>query len=193
MGKYVKYVLVVLVVLAVGIFLYWRTNSAQLPEGQTVSYDLIDRGNYGLYSKMLAEVDEDEASKMSVVVIDNIADWRRFWGESIRESGTGGFEGVPEVDFEDNIVIGVLQGVKPTSGYYLNTDGVVTDKDGLVLNMNVVEPENNEGLAQVISSPYEVISVAKIDSVDYSRLKVKIVNVLNGEEVFSDSYQNLTK
>ncbi|MFA4931267.1 MAG: protease complex subunit PrcB family protein [Patescibacteria group bacterium] len=191
MKNWLKYMVIVLVVLIVGGIIYWWvTNNRSVESGVPVNFSLIDRSNYGLYSDALEE-DSQVYKDISVVVVDNDADWKRFWESSIRNIGTGGFDSLPAVDWNANVVLAILQGVKPTGGYYLSTESVVTMSNGLLINMKIVEPAETDGLSQAISSPYEVISVPRVEAIGLKGAKIRVVNVSDGAVVFEKPYQDL--
>lgn len=181
MNKMKYYLVAVGVVVILGLVYLGVRNKVWDEQLNKVEFNLVDRGNYGLYSQLLTE-NVEEASKLKLFVINNQADWKRFWEEYIRSAGTGGFEKEPTIDFEKKIVVAVLQGVKNSGGYYMQTDSVELGGNTLKVNMGIFEPAATDANTQVISSPYELITIDADEIVKANKL-IKVVNVNKNNEI----------
>lgn len=167
----------------------FNKNQSSLP----VEFNLLDRGNSGLYGQGISDLNnvEDRYKKLSVSLIDNQADWKRFWDSNIRQSGTGGFQGAPEVDFNSKYVLAVLQGVKPTGGYYLLVKEILFSNNSLIVKVEIVEPKSGEPNTQSITSPYDVVSVAKLNQALKDKYKIIIENAVDGKVLLEDNLANI--
>ncbi|MBU0648392.1 protease complex subunit PrcB family protein [Patescibacteria group bacterium] len=190
MKKYLKIIVFVVVVLLVMGVLYWRQrDNALLIDGvERVDIQLVDRGNYGLYSGMISdEIKDEEYGQLTAWVIEDSASWKRFWESNIRDDDTGGFEGAPTVDFDTKLAIGVLQGIKEAGGYYLTVNEVKISKNAVVIYAQIIEPRGDEVLSQVVTSPYDVFTIDRNDVFSNDSARLIVINTVDGETVFDKS------
>lgn len=66
-----------------------------------------------------------------------------------------------KLNFEENFVIIVFQGKKPTSGYSVKITQVTRSDSIINVYAQFLEPKPNEAKVDEISSPYQVIQVMK--------------------------------
>lgn len=66
-------------------------------------------------------------------------------------------EPIPEVDFESNIVMAVMQGPKNTAGYSISITRAFQVGGEVTVEINAVEPEPGSMTAQVLTSPYHLV------------------------------------
>lgn len=167
----------VIVLVVVGV-VYWYSKGGNETALMGVDFSMIDRGNYGLYGKTAVVENVDENLKsLSVWGFDNQADFKRFWENYIRQSGTGGFAEVPTVDFSRETVLAFLQGVKTEAGYYINVMRVNETNQALVVNILVAEPTEEEAKLSVVTSPYDVIRIVK----PYGEINNKLLRLIDDE------------
>lgn len=190
MTNKIKYLLVVLGLIIICGAVYWGIKNKVWEEQYSpLEFSLVDRGNYGVYSELLEE-DMEKAGMFSVFVIENQADWKNFWPDYIRNPNTGGFAYEPDVDFANKIVIVMLQGVKNSGGYYMMTNGVDLGSNSIKIDLGVFEPSGEDANTQVISSPYEIISIDRKDIIDSNKV-IKIFNNNNGQLMLEKKVSDL--
>lgn len=176
-----------LVIIGGGLW-YWK-NKKDTP-AIPVEFAMIDRGNYGLYGQGMSDLNnaEERFKKMSVSWIDNQADWKRFWETYVRQVGTGGFDKIPEVDFQNRVIVGILQGVKPTGGFYLLSKEVQQTGNVLIVKVEINEPKETDNNTQAVSAPYEIISLpASVNKTQW----VEIVNMADGKSILKEEVSKL--
>jgi hypothetical protein len=91
-------------------------------------------------------------------VVRTAADWNQVW----RDHAGPGSE-APAVDFESSMVVGVFLGARNTAGYTVEITAVEPDGAGLVVKYMETKPARGTILAQVITTPFHLVSVARAD------------------------------
>lgn len=185
MEKNFKYIVIIVLVLIIGGVLYLAVNKDLFKEKMNnVEVSLVDRGNYGLYGQNFKNENEDgKYNDLNVVVIDNKADFKKFWEEYIRLPNTGGFAVEPEVNFDENYVVAMLQGIKNSGGYYMNNNGVLEGDKTIQVKVSLFTPSSDEANSAVVSSPYEIISVKKNVDQDFKQKKLQVLDVNQSDKV----------
>lgn len=91
------------------------------------------------------------------LIIRSETEWRNFWDDlNLGER--------PEVDFDDEMVIAVSSGTRPTTGYSIRVAGVTAGDDGrLVVDVVETEPARNCITGQQITRPVDVVVVPRVD------------------------------
>jgi uncharacterized membrane protein len=69
----------------------------------------------------------------------------------------------PEVDFDTRMVAAVFAGQRPTSGFAVDIAATRREGDALVVVVNETQPDPSAANAQVIVSPYHVVSLPRED------------------------------
>lgn len=80
----------------------------------------------------------------------------------------------PEVDFESKIVVAVVLGQRPTGGYSVGIDEVLTTESGGQIQVRVTEtvPGDGCGVTQALTSPYVFVAIeAQNEKVEFSGSK----------------------
>jgi len=118
-----------------------------------VTVEEIDRGQYGDIVDGTQEVLRDEDAYASL--------WRRLYADQ---------DSVPDrpaVDFDTQIVVAVVLGQRPTGGYGVGIDEVLTTESGGQIQVRFTEsvPGDECGTIQVLTSPY-VLAVVETESGD---------------------------
>jgi len=91
-------------------------------------------------------------------VVRSAGDWQTLWRD---HGGPGAM--APEVDFSTEMVVGVFLGARNTGGYDVEITGVEPEAKGLVVRYTETMPGPGAMLAQVITSPFHLIRVARTD------------------------------
>jgi len=87
------------------------------------------------------------------VVIGNEADWRALWKEHAPEHDP------PHIDFASRTVLAVFLGSRSTAGYAVEITRVDRQAGATVVHVRESRPGRDQILAQVITSPFHVVSV----------------------------------
>ena len=75
----------------------------------------------------------------------------------------------PSVDFDDQLLVAVFMGQKPTAGYAVSFKGDAKVKgDALKIGIERTYPSPDDMVAQVITSPY---AIAIVERGDYTRVR----------------------
>lgn len=69
----------------------------------------------------------------------------------------------PPIDFETRMVIAVFAGHRPTPGFEVEVTGTRHERDTLVIVVNEREPRDGIVAAQVLVSPYHIVSLPRDD------------------------------
>lgn len=91
-------------------------------------------------------------------VVRSAGDWQALWRD---HAGPGA--AAPEVDFSTEMVVGVFLGARNTGGYDVEITGVEPEGTGLVVRCTETTPGPGAMLAQVITSPFHLVRVARTD------------------------------
>lgn len=103
-----------------------------------------------------------DAEPSEYVIRDQEA-FRNFWhnlsGDFVNDSN------VPEVDFDTFMVVGVMMGQKPSSGYDIAIDNasIQDNEDALQLSIVQTEPGPNCMNMTVITHPHHIIKIRKFE------------------------------
>ena len=98
-------------------------------------------------------------------VVNGEARWRRVWRKL-----TGSENGRPRVDFDRRRLLVVVQGRMPSGGHRIRITRVDGLPDGIVADVRAVSPASGCPMAQVLTSPYHVVSIPRIERrVDFVR------------------------
>ena len=141
-----KWVYRIAVVISAGVLV---TAGAFLSNEEDSEEDLIDFESIESGSYPVRRVDETE-----ILFIDDPEDYNE------------SFRGIPEeaeVDFEENTVLAVVLGVRPTGGYSIEIEKIVEKEDKLVIKAIETRPGESCRVTMAQTYPYQVVSVEKMD------------------------------
>lgn len=112
-----------------------------------MNVDQVDRGQYGKIVEGTQRVLRDEEAYASF--------WERL------HTGRTPVPDRPEVDFENRVVIAIVQGRRPTGGYRVEVDEVWASKDEEQIQVQFTETVPGEGciVTQAATSPYVLVTV----------------------------------
>ena len=91
-----------------------------------------------------------------VAVQDETA-WRALWKEHAPEHQP------PPVDFTTRTVLAVFLGSRMTAGYAVEITGVEPSGHDVVVHVRESRPGRDQTLAQVITTPFHIVSVPRIE------------------------------
>ena len=90
-------------------------------------------------------------------VVRTAAEWTSLWRDH-----AGAEAEPPEVDFGKQMVIGVFLGSRNTGGYAVEITAVEQQGDAIVVRYTETKPGPGMLLAQVITSPFHLVSVPQV-------------------------------
>ena len=70
---------------------------------------------------------------------------------------------LPEIDFEEEMVIAVFMGEKPTGGYSIEIDSIYEYPDRIVVNVVETEPDPDDMTTQALTYPYHIVTTANTE------------------------------
>ena len=116
--------------------------------GKTVEFDTISKGFYSLQvEKEYFVVRDAESFNQLLAFIEN-----------------GGSDVIDkDFDFSREMVVGAFLGEKPTGGYDIEITGVLEQNDYIEVLIKIDEPDPDEMVAQVITSPCHIIKLKRSD------------------------------
>ncbi|MHB9025638.1 MAG: protease complex subunit PrcB family protein [Armatimonadota bacterium] len=85
------------------------------------------------------------------IVLRDLDAWRKFWGETL-----GGDGDAPWINFGRFMVVGILLGEKPTTGYGVTIVSVAPDNDQVVVHYRLQTPAPGAAVDQTATSPYAI-------------------------------------
>lgn len=116
---------------------------SQAPTSRTASFRTIERGS------------QSNIDAARQVVIRTAAEWTAFWR-------THNFDKpAPQLDFDNEMAVGVFMGSRPTSGYSVAITGVAEHDGALVVTYTESSPRPGAMAAQVLTFPYHIVAVPK--------------------------------
>lgn len=95
------------------------------------------------------------------VVVNKKEDWENLWKEI--HSMTLPLPPLPEIDFTKNTVLATFLGQKPTGGYTIVIPKIVKKDKEIIVTLESKEPPKEAMAIQVITAPYYVVVVPKIE------------------------------
>jgi hypothetical protein len=84
-------------------------------------------------------------------------DWAKIW------AGHDPDRQAPEIDFTKETVVAVFLGSRPTAGYAVDVVSVTRENGKLVVKYRETKPQPGLMLAQVITSPFDIVAIPKSD------------------------------
>lgn len=124
----------------------------------SVNVDQIDRGQYGDIVEGTRKVFRDEEAYASF--------WERLHADR------GSIPSRPEVDFNSRVVVAIVLGERPSGGYGVEIDEVLTSENGEEIQAQFTEvvPGDDCVVTGALTSPYILVAVeAKGGAFSFSR------------------------
>jgi hypothetical protein len=82
-------------------------------------------------------------------------EWAKLWREHAGERAR------PSVDFARDMVVGVFLGSRPTAGFGVQIVSAREDRGALVVQYRETRPPGGSISAQVLTSPYQLVTLPK--------------------------------
>jgi hypothetical protein len=149
--------------LCLAICLGWFPALAGKPAGKhTLDFTVIETGNAPGYPR-----------DPTVRLFEAVPDFQSFYRRV--HSGRVPPPEAPHVHTEENLVLYVSYGEKPTAGYSVQVREVFTRKDLVVVQAILLTPPENSFQAQVITHPYVLLSVEEdaVQREDVRRIELR--------------------
>jgi hypothetical protein len=99
------------------------------------------------------------------VAVRTAAEWQSLWKEH------DGQRAAPAVDFAQSIVVAVFLGTRPTAGFAVEITAVRTEGNRVVVEYRERRPARDALLAQILTSPFHVVRLARIaGTIEFRRI-----------------------
>jgi hypothetical protein len=112
-----------------------------------VNYEIIEQGTYTGLREAFAKV------------ITNSKDWEDLWKKHV--SVLVPQPPLPEVDFNDFVIVAIFSGEKRTSGYQIVLKDVAFEADNVMVRYHESQPPENSFTLQVLTQPHLVLKIEK--------------------------------
>jgi hypothetical protein len=89
-------------------------------------------------------------------VVQSRAAWQALWSRHAPAATAA-----PAVDFSTDVVIGIFAGERRTAGYEVDILGIEREAAEVVVAYRVTEPRRGAMVAQVITSPFQLVRVPR--------------------------------
>jgi hypothetical protein len=103
--------------------------------------------------KTIDKGDHSNMDDAKQVVVKTPAAWKQLWQQHSPDRP------LPAVDFTKEMVVGVFMGSRPTAGYSLEIVGAMENSGTLVVRYREALPPRGTMTAQVVTSPYHLVTV----------------------------------
>ncbi|MDB5189487.1 MAG: hypothetical protein JWL82_444 [Parcubacteria group bacterium] len=144
------------VVLGIGVFLYFRTVSSIVPTASEPVATVTTSKTKVIAFKVLDSGDVAKGMpERKNYAIYNATEFRNFW---LKAHGTDGAP-VPSVDFSKQYVIGVFAGSEPTGGYSISVSRITDSGTEQAVAIVIQEPGANCSQIEEETRPYQFVSV----------------------------------
>jgi hypothetical protein len=97
--------------------------------------------------------DQSNVDDAKQVVVRTDAEWAKLWNQHSPDHQR------PPVDFSRQMVIGVFMGSRPTAGFSVDIISTIQANGVLTVRYREVLPPRNAVTAQVITSPFDLVTV----------------------------------
>ena len=145
--KKIKIFLTILLIPAI-LLLLFLFSCGKENGGKTIKFDTISKG---LYSQQVGKeyfvIKDTESFNQLLAIIAN--------GNSVITN--------KDVDFSEEIVVGVFLGEKPTGGYSIEITDVLKQNDFIEFLIKIDEPDPGQMVTEAITSPYHIIKLKRYD------------------------------
>jgi len=141
--------MLILIIPVVFIFQSCLKSESGVANGEKIGFDTISNGQYSKQIEKKYFVISDKAGMDQLV-------------ELIK--GTGNAEiSISDINFPEEMVVGVFIGEKPSGGYDVEVTGVLNQKEYIEFLIKTVEPGPDDIVTEAITSPYHIIKLKSSD------------------------------
>jgi hypothetical protein len=112
------------------------------------------QGGGGL-ARVVEAGDQSNIEEPRQAVARSAAEWGALWRQHDFDRG------LPPVDFDKEMVVGVFLGSRLTAGFGVELAGTEMRKGALVVRFREIRPPRDRITAQVLTSPYVLAAVPK--------------------------------
>ncbi|MDD2665590.1 MAG: protease complex subunit PrcB family protein [Methanocellales archaeon] len=117
--------------------------------GQELTFETISKGSSS---------DHDERKDY---VIRDLSEWGTLWGKV--HSRVSLTPPLPNVNFEDEMVIAVFQGSHPTGGYAIEITQIVEKESSIEVFVKETSPSPDSVVTQAFTQPYHIVKTKRVD------------------------------
>ncbi|HEY3251351.1 MAG TPA: protease complex subunit PrcB family protein [Ignavibacteria bacterium] len=136
-------------VFVIGMFFFLSCNSSNKTGNENINFDSIAHGSYSSI--------EDKRQ----VVLRTENEYQKIWDEFYKDLDQ--MPRIPDVDLKKNTVIAVFMGTKPTGGYDIEIDKVMSVGGKIQVDVIEISPGAKCVTTDAITRPYEFIKIPKTD------------------------------
>ena len=117
--------------------------------GQELTFETISKGSYSGH---------DERKDY---VIRESSEWENLWGKV--QSRVSPTSDLPDVNFNDEMVIAVFQGSHSTGGYAIEITKIVEKENSVEVFVKETSPSPDSMVTQAFTQPYHIVKTKRVD------------------------------
>ena len=118
-------------------------------EGEIIEFETLAKGGYGRIEESVN------------LVIKNYEKWDSLWSK-VYETRIPKPE-LPEVNFEEEMILAVFMGYHPTGGYSVSIENIIEKEERLIVEKKVVTPGPDDMVTNAITHPFHIVKTKKTD------------------------------
>ena len=103
----------------------------------------------------LEKGDQSDVDEARQVAVRTAAEWNSLWRQHSPDRDQ------PRVDFGRDMVVGVFLGSRTTAGFSVEIVSALVEQGILVVRFRETRPQSDRIVAQVITSPYHLVTVPR--------------------------------
>ena len=116
----------------------------ELPGTKELTFRTISNGQYNLLTQRTQRVIQSQGA------------WVNLWSDLSPTDGP-----IPQVNFNEKMLIAVFQGQKPTGSYEIEITKIIERENEIVVQVKETSPDTNCAADAVITSPYHIVEIEK--------------------------------
>ena len=122
---------------------------ASVDEGEIIEFETLAKGGYG-------GIEEP----VNLVIKDN-KKWDSLWSKVYKTRIPK--PELPEVNFEEEMILAVFMGYYPTGGYSVSIENIIEKEERLIVEKKVVTPGPDDMVTNAITHPFHIVKTKKTD------------------------------
>ena len=130
--------------------------------------------NNGIHFRTISKDDYNLLTVKTEKVIKSQGAWVNFWSSISPTDGP-----IPQIDFNEKMVIAILMGQKSTGSYKTEIIKIIEKENEIEVIVKEVSPGSNCGADAVITSPYHIIELKKSDKQVRFTFKQEVIQCNN--------------